>query len=56
MLSTQQASKILGVTARRVRALIKSGRLPANKIGRDWLISESNLNKVTIRPPGRPKK
>lgn len=51
-----QAAVALGVTRRRVQALIKSGRLPATKFGRDWMIAASDLEKVRERKPGRPRK
>jgi len=54
--NTAQASEALGVSPRRVLALIKSGRLPAAKVGRDWIIKKSDLKFVKNRPPGRPKK
>lgn len=56
LLTTQQASKILGVNPSRVRQFILEGRLPAIKIGRDWIISKDDLNKVANRKAGRPKK
>jgi excisionase family DNA binding protein len=56
MLTANDASKILGIHASRVRVLIREGRLPAQKIGRDWIIMEKDLEKVRVRIPGRPKK
>lgn len=55
LLTTQQASKILGVNPSRVRQFILEGRLPAIKFGRDWIISKDDLDKVANRKPGRPK-
>jgi excisionase family DNA binding protein len=46
----------LGVTPQRVRALVRAGRLPAEKFGRDLLIHEEDLKLVKDRKPGRPKK
>ena len=54
MINTKQAAQSLGITPRRVIALISAGRLPAIKIGRDWIISESDLDLVRDRKPGRP--
>ena len=54
-LTTQQVAAILGITPRRVRALIKAGRLPAEKHGRDWAIKPEDLELVKVRKPGRPK-
>lgn len=56
MLNTRQAAQALGISPRRVLALIQSGRLPAIKVGRDWVINKSDLKLVSIRRPGRPKK
>jgi excisionase family DNA binding protein len=46
----------LDVSVRRVQAMIQSGRLPAQKIGRDYLIDESDLSVVKDRKSGRPAK
>ncbi len=56
MLTANEAAKILKVSARRVRALIQAKRLPAQKVGRDWIIMEPDLELVKDRKPGRPKK
>lgn len=53
-LSVPQAADRLKVSARRVRALIASKRLPAQKIGRDWLINESDLKLISSRKSGAP--
>jgi len=55
-LTTTEAATILNITPRRVRALIKAGRLPAEKHGRDWAIKSEDLELVKVRKPGRPKK
>jgi len=54
-LTTQQASEFLGVTSQRVLALIRGGRLPAIKFGRDWLIARQDLEKFEKRPQGNYK-
>jgi excisionase family DNA binding protein len=56
LLSANEAAKILGVHHSRVRVLIREGRLPAQKVGRDWVIFKKDLEKVKDRKPGRPKK
>jgi excisionase family DNA binding protein len=56
LLTTKQAAKALAVNDSRVRQLILSGRLPAQKFGRDWIIKENDLKRVADRKPGRPKK
>jgi excisionase family DNA binding protein len=55
LISTTDAAEKLGVTRRRVIALIADGRLPAQKVGRDYIIDERDLKMVTDRKPGRPK-
>lgn len=55
-LTTKQVAEKLGVTTRRVQALVTDGRLPAQKIGRDYLILEKDLKLVAERKVGRPKK
>ena len=55
-MTTKEAGKLLGVTPLRVFQLIKAGRLPAIKIGRDWIINKDDLSKVANRKVGRPKK
>lgn len=54
MLTTAQAAQALGVSARRIRALIAAGRLRATRAGRDWAITEVDLAAVARRPVGRP--
>jgi excisionase family DNA binding protein len=53
-ITTKEAAKELGVTVRRVQALIRAGRLSAQKMGRDWIIRMVDLDKVRVRKPGRP--
>jgi excisionase family DNA binding protein len=55
-LTTLEVAEILGVTRRRVIALIEAGRLPATKFGRDYMIKEKDLKLVKDRKVGRPKK
>lgn len=56
LLTTPQVAERLGVTVRRVQALIKTGRLPSQQFGRDHVIKESDLKLVENRRPGRPRK
>jgi len=56
LINTKEASKQLGVCVQRVRQLIAAGRLPAQKVARDWVIRERDLAKAADRKPGRPKK
>jgi excisionase family DNA binding protein len=56
LLTTSEAAKRLGVHVTRVRALITAQRLPAQKLGRDYVIREADLKLVEDRKPGRPPK
>lgn len=56
ILTTKEAAERLGVTVRRVSALIEAGRLPAARFGRAYMIKESDLKLVEDRSPGRPSK
>jgi excisionase family DNA binding protein len=53
-LTTQQVAAELGVTKARVVALIRAGRLPAEKVGVQYLIQPADLERVRVRKPGRP--
>jgi excisionase family DNA binding protein len=55
-LTTKQAAEKLGITLGRVQALIETGRLPATKYGRDYMIREKDLKLVEDRKVDRPKK
>ena len=56
LISTKEAAEKLGVSTLRVQQLIWGGRLPADKIGRDYVIQESDLKLVAERKAGRPRK
>ena len=56
IISTAEAARRLGVTANRVRVLIRSKRLKATKVGHDWLIDPKDLDAVKERRVGRPRK
>jgi excisionase family DNA binding protein len=56
LLTTKQVAERLGVTTKRIQAMIRDGRLPAEKFGRDYVIKESDLKLVEDRKPGRPPK
>lgn len=55
-ITTAEVAEILGITIRRVQALINSKRLPAEKVGQIWLIRASDVALVRKRKPGRPSK
>ncbi len=57
ILNTQEAAEKLGVSLRRVQQMITQGSLPAEKVGRDYVILEKDLSGVkTYGKPGRPPK
>jgi excisionase family DNA binding protein len=56
LLTTKEVAERLGVSVRRVHALIQDERLPAKKFGRDYMIQEKDLELVKERKPGRPRK
>lgn len=56
ILNTKEVAEKLNVSSIRVRQLIRDGRLPAKKIGRDFVIDENDLALVAERQTGRPLK
>jgi excisionase family DNA binding protein len=57
LLTTKDAAEKLGVSVRRVRALIAEGKLEAQQLGREYVIEEKALDKVkTYGKSGRPPK
>jgi excisionase family DNA binding protein len=56
LLTTEQVAEKLGVSRRRVLAMIASVRLPAQRYGHQWLIDSRSLELVRDRKAGRPRK
>jgi excisionase family DNA binding protein len=56
MLTTAQAAEKLGISPRRVLALIQAERLPAEPFGPTYMIQEKDLALVKNRKPGRPRR
>jgi excisionase family DNA binding protein len=54
-LTTKQASEILGVSRRRVIALIEQGKLKARKFSNVYMIAPKDLDAVRERKSGRPE-
>ena len=54
LLTIQEAADRLGVSRWRIYALIRAGRLPAIKLGRDWIVQPADLQLVADRKPGYP--
>jgi excisionase family DNA binding protein len=55
-LTTAQVAKILGVTQRRVQAMVTAGQIKASRAGRTWVIDPAEVEKVKHRKNGRPPK
>jgi excisionase family DNA binding protein len=57
LLNTTETAERLGISARRVLQLIETGKLAAQKVGRDYAISAQSLEAVKIHgKAGRPPK
>lgn len=57
--TTDEAGRMLGLSASTVRSAIKRGRLDATKHGRDWLIEDTALRwyeLTSLGRKGRPRK
>jgi excisionase family DNA binding protein len=55
LLTTNEAAEQLGISPQQVRLIIRRGKLPAERQGRDWFIKQSDLRLVKVRPKGRPQ-
>ncbi len=57
LISAKDAAEKLGVSDRRIRAMIKEGKIKAVNVGGGYVIEESELKNVQIHgKAGRPKK
>lgn len=56
LLSVSEAAAKLDISRWRINQLINEGRLPAQKIGRAYVIKEIDLELIKDRKPGRPAK
>lgn len=54
LITTTEAARRLVVIPRRVRQFIEQERLPAVRLGRDWLIEEADLARLEGRKWGAP--
>jgi excisionase family DNA binding protein len=56
LLTVRQTAERLGVSGTRVRQFIHAHRLPAQRLGRDWIIDAPDLERFAAVPrrPGRP--
>jgi excisionase family DNA binding protein len=56
LISVKEAATLLKISDSRVRQLILSKRLPAQKIGNSWAIQKNDIKLFSIRKTGRPAK
>lgn len=56
LLTVKDVAKELGVTVWRVHQLIKDQRLPAEKLGSQYVVKREDLALVEVRKAGRPRK
>jgi excisionase family DNA binding protein len=56
VLGVDEAARTLGIGADRMRVLLRTGRLPARKVGGRWVVLRRDLALVAHRSPGRPRR
>lgn len=58
IIGTDEAAQRIGVSIRRLTAMIRTGIVPAQKIGRTWVLNETDVTRIAKqkRNPGRPRK
>jgi excisionase family DNA binding protein len=56
--TTQEAARLLKLTRKGILAAIRRGKLHATKHGRDWMVSDEEIERYRQEPRqrGRPKK
>ena len=55
LLTTAQAAAVLGVSAHEARRLCRVGLLPAQRLGRDWLVREQDAREYVRGRRGQPR-
>lgn len=55
-LSTAEVAAELGLGPARVNVLLNTGRLPAMRVGKVWIVRRADLEAVRVRKNGRPRK
>ncbi len=56
LLGVDEAAHILGISADRMRVLVRTRRLPARKVAGRWVVASQDLTLVEQRLPGRPRR
>ena len=55
LIGTSTAAELLGISQNRIRQLIASGQLPAQRVGRTFVIRRKDAESFAAQPPGRPR-
>jgi excisionase family DNA binding protein len=55
LLSVLEAARRLDMDTSQLRLMLRKGKIPGTKLGRDWLIKESDVLAFKKNPVGRPK-
>jgi|ERR1041385_3965175 molybdopterin-binding protein len=55
-LNAEQAAKLLHLTAKRVRILARAGKLPAARVGRQWLFRQDEIERLVGTTAPAPKR
>ena len=53
-MTTHEAAALLGVTAATLRQQIANGKLRARKVGRDWSVTQREIERYRAVSLGRP--
>jgi excisionase family DNA binding protein len=58
LIGTSEAARKLGISPRRVAAMIEQGLIKAEKVGKTWIISDAEIIRIAkrVRKSGRPPK
>jgi excisionase family DNA binding protein len=57
MISVAEAAEALGISGSRIRALIREGRIKAQRVGiRSWVLRRKDIESFERGRPGRPPK
>jgi len=46
LIGTKEAAKMLGISPRHVRRLLKEGKLTGQKVGRDWVMPNKEVMRI----------
>lgn len=55
-MTTSEAAKLLGISGTRIRQLIEAGVIPAERVGKIYVLKDRDVKAAKGRKPGRPRK